>query len=103
MSTINVLVTYRKGPTLLEPGRRCWTSVSGSTLYYTRKAMDKPRQRGDRVVIISGKYTGLRGTVQSLVFQKTVDYPEDAGDACHVALDDIERVVTIRSDQVQSA
>ena len=63
----------------------------------------EPRQRGDRVVIISGKYAGHLGTFESFVFQKTVDYQEEASEACHIALDDIERVVTVRYDQVQSA
>ena len=33
--------------------------------------------RGDRVTIISGRYAGQDELVDSNVFQKTVDYPEE--------------------------
>jgi len=65
--------------------------------------MQKPSRRGDRVVIVSGSYAGHRGTLESIVFQKTVDYPEEPSDAFHIRLDDAERVVTVRFDQVESA
>ena len=34
------------------------------------------RTRGDRVMIINVKYTGHKGTVDSNVYQQTVDYPD---------------------------
>ena len=37
--------------------------------------------------IISGKHTGATGTVDSKVFQYSVDYPEELGSAYHVVLD----------------
>ena len=36
-------------------------------------------KRGDRVKIVSGKYAGATGTVDSKVFQRTVDYPDGLG------------------------
>jgi hypothetical protein len=39
------------------------------------------------------------GVVDSAVFQKTVDYPEEYAAGYHVVLED-ERVVTVRWDQV---
>ncbi len=35
------------------------------------------RQRGDRVRITTGKYAGHQGTVESNVYQRTVDYPDE--------------------------
>ncbi len=35
------------------------------------------RKRGDRVKIITGRYAGHTGTVESNVFQRTVDYPDE--------------------------
>ena len=34
------------------------------------------RQHGDRVTITTGKYAGRKGTVESDVFQRTLDYPD---------------------------
>ena len=34
-------------------------------------------RRGDRVRITSGKYAGNTGTVESNVYQRTVDYPNE--------------------------
>ncbi len=34
-------------------------------------------KRGDSVVIVSGRYEGHRGVVDSAVFQRTVDYPDE--------------------------
>ena len=34
-------------------------------------------KRGDPVVIISGRYEGHQGAVDSAVFQRTVDYPDE--------------------------
>ena len=52
---------------------------------------------GDRVSIIYGEFVGLRGTVDSRVFQKTVDFPDEYSPGYHVVLDD-ERVVMVRWD-----
>ena len=56
-------------------------------------------KRGDRVRIRWGRYQGATGIVDSAVFQKTVDYPNEYAAGYHVVLDD-ERVVTLRWDQV---
>ena len=56
--------------------------------------------RGDRVTIISGRYAGQHGLVDSNVFQKTADYPKEYARGCHVVLDD-GQVVTVRWDQVK--
>ena len=53
------------------------------------------RRRGDRVRIISGKYAGHTGTVESNVYQRTVDYPDEFSDGYHVMLDS-EELVTVR-------
>lgn len=55
--------------------------------------------RGDRVRMISGKYVGATGTVDSKVFQYSVDYPEELGASYHVVLDS-GTVVTVRVEQV---
>jgi hypothetical protein len=34
-------------------------------------------KRGDRVVIVSGYYQGRWGFIDSCVFQRTVDYPDE--------------------------
>ena len=59
------------------------------------------KRRGDRVIIISGRYEGHRGTVEANVYQKTVDYPDEWADGYHVMLDN-EELVTVRWDQVES-
>jgi len=57
------------------------------------------RHRGDRVTITTGKYGGHTGTVESNVYQRTVDYPDEFASSYHVMLD-TEELVTIRWDQV---
>ena len=59
------------------------------------------RKRGDRVRITTGKYAGQTGTVESNVFQKTADYPEELANGYHVMLD-TEEVVSLRWDQIAS-
>ena len=56
-------------------------------------------KRGDSVRIRWGRYAGAVGVVDSAVFQKTVDYPEEYAAGYHVVLDD-DKVVTLRWDQV---
>ena len=46
-----------------------------------------------------GRYTGGTGIVDSAVFQKTADDPDDYAAGYHVVLDN-ERVVTVRWGQV---
>ena len=58
------------------------------------------RRRGERVKITSGKYAGHTGTVESNVYQKTVDYPDEWHNGFHVMLDS-EKLVTVRWDQVE--
>lgn len=56
-------------------------------------------KRGDPVGIKWGQYQSLTGVVDSAVFQKTVDFPDDYSAGYHVVLED-EKVVTVRWDQV---
>ena len=56
-------------------------------------------KRGDRITIVYGKFAEATGIVDSRVFQKTVDYPNEYAAGYHVVLED-ERVVTVRWDQV---
>ena len=57
------------------------------------------RRRSDRVSITSGKYAGRSGTVESNVFQRTLDYPDELANGYHVMLDK-DDLVTVRWDQV---
>ncbi len=59
-------------------------------------------RRGVSVTIISGRYAGRTGVVDSAVFQRTVDYPDEFAPAYHVILDN-EGVVTVRWNQVRPA
>ena len=45
--------------------------------------------------VISGKYAGATGNVDSKVFQYSVDYPEVLGASYHVVLDG-GKVVTVQ-------
>jgi len=45
------------------------------------------RRRGDRVKIISGKYAGHTGAVESNVHQRTIDYPDELANGFHIMLD----------------
>ena len=58
------------------------------------------RRRGDRVTITTGKYAGHTGTIESNVFQKTVDFPYELANGYHVMLD-TEELVTVRWNQVK--
>jgi len=58
-------------------------------------------KRGDRVIITTGSYQGSTGTVDSAVFQRTVDEPDEYAPGHHVVLDNGE-VVTVRWDQGRS-
>ena len=58
-------------------------------------------KRGDLVSIISGRYKGHTGVVDSAVFQRTVDYPDEYAPGYHVVLED-GNVATVRWDQVVS-
>ena len=53
--------------------------------------------RGDRAVIVFGKRAGVLGVVDSAVFQRTLDYPDDYSPGYHVILVD-DAVVTVRWD-----
>ena len=54
---------------------------------YRRRMKTWMRRRGDRVRITSGKYAGQSGTVESNVYQRTVDYPDEWHNGFHVMLD----------------
>ena len=57
-------------------------------------------KRGDPVTIVSGRYKGCTGLVDSAVFQRTGEYPEEYAAGYHVVLDD-GPVITVRWDQVE--
>ena len=57
------------------------------------------RRRGDRVRITGGKYSGHTGTIESNVYQRTMDYPDEWANGYHVMLD-TEVLVTVRCGQV---
>jgi len=57
--------------------------------------------RGDRVRIISGKHKGATGTIDSRVFQRSVDLPDEYTPCYHVVLDS-ELVVTVNVKQVEA-
>ena len=56
------------------------------------------RRRGDRVRTTSGNYAGHSGTVESNVYQRTVDWAEEFANGYHVMLD-TEVLVTVRWEQ----
>ena len=56
-------------------------------------------KRGDAVTVTFGRYKGANGIVDSAVFQRTVDYPDEYAPGYHVVLD-AGPVVTVRWDQV---
>ena len=58
------------------------------------------RRRGDRVKITAGKYAGHKGTVESNVHQRTVDYPDELANGFNIMLDNGE-LVTVRREQVE--
>ena len=58
-------------------------------------------RRGVHVVIVSGAHKGSFGVVESLVFQRTDDYPDDYDAGYHVVLE-VGGMVTVRWDQVKS-
>ena len=58
-------------------------------------------KRGDRVTIISGRFAGFHGAVDSAVFQRTIDYPDAFSPGYHVIISD-GPVVTVRWDQVSA-
>ena len=54
------------------------------------------------MLIISGRYAGPKGVVDSAAFQRTVDEPDEFAPGYHVLLDD-GTVATVRWDQVKKA
>jgi len=42
--------------------------------------------RSDRVRITTGRYAGLQGTVESNVYQRTADYPDEYNNGFRVML-----------------
>ena len=51
--------------------------------------------------IIGGKHMGHMGTVESNVYQRTVDYPDEWYNGHHIMLD-TEELVTVRWEQVEA-
>ena len=62
-------------------------------------AMKRNLKRGDRVTIKGGRYDGAVGTVDSVVFQRTEDQPNEFQHGYHVILD-CGRVVTVGNGKV---
>ena len=60
------------------------------------------KRRWDRVIIVTGKYAGHRGTIESNVYQSTVDYPGRYANGFHVMLDE-GLLVTVRWYQAEPA
>ena len=58
-------------------------------------------KRGDPVTIVSGRYKRHTGVVDSAVFQRTVDFPEEYAPGYHIVLETVS-VITVRWDQVAS-
>ena len=52
------------------------------------------------MVIISGSHSGSAGTVESVVFQQSVDYPDDYAAGYHVVLAD-GGTITVRWDKLR--
>ena len=67
----------------------------------TFRPMRWMRRRGERVTITTGKYAGHSGTVESNVFQRTVDFPDEWANGHHVMLDS-EKLITVSWEQVRS-
>ena len=59
------------------------------------------KRRDDGMKIISGKYAGHQGSVESNVYQRTMDYPHEWGNG-HQIMPDTEESVTVRWDKVES-
>ena len=59
------------------------------------------QKRGYRVTITTGMCAGRTGTVESNVYQRTVDYPNEWANGYHVMLDSVE-LITIKWDQVEA-
>ena len=59
-------------------------------------------KRGDAVIVISGSYSECSGVVDSAVFQRTVDRPDEHAAGYHVILDS-GPVITVRWDQLRSS
>ena len=55
------------------------------------------RRRGEPVKTTTGKYAGRQGAVESNVYQRTVDYPDEWANGHHVMLD-TGVLVTVRWD-----
>jgi len=51
------------------------------------------RRRGDRVTITTGKYAGHTGTIDSNVYQKSVDYPGEFSNVQQI-MPDSEKLMT---------
>ena len=60
------------------------------------------RRRSDRVLITTGKFAGHTGVIESNVYQRTVDYPDELFNGHHVMLD-TGVLVTVRWEQVEAA
>ena len=49
------------------------------------------RRQGNRVTITTGRYAGHSGTVESDVYQRTVDYSNEWSNGHHIMLDQRSR------------
>ena len=62
--------------------------------------MKRNLKRGDRVKINGGQYDGALGTVDSVVFQRTHDQPNEFHHGYHLVMD-CGTVITVSKFQVE--
>ena len=62
--------------------------------------MKRNRRRGEQVKIKGGRYDGATGTVDSVVFQRTEDRPNEFEHGYHLVLD-CGTVITVSKVQVE--
>ena len=60
------------------------------------------RRRGEGVIITNGMYAGHTGAVESNVYQRTADCPDDQANGHHITLDNGE-LVTVRWEHVEAS
>ena len=69
--------------------------------YCPRHEPLSPLQTWGPVTITTGSYQKRTGVIDSAVFQRTMDYPDEYAPGYHVVQDN-GQVVTVRWDQVRS-
>ena len=72
-----------------------WYQRFGDLLIARRHRRQSPRSDNP-----TGRYAGHQASVESNVYQRTVDYPDEWHNGHHVMLDS-EKLVTVRWEQVR--